>query len=61
MSFVIGPGVAQAIADAKDDARSDEEYHGVDGQGQAQYSLTQGRDAMYRWTPQDGVKRCPFE
>ena len=29
--------------------------------GGALYSLTQGRDAIYRWTPQEGVRRIPFE
>lgn len=60
MPYTIGPGVAQAMKDAGDEPRSNEEYHNAPGSGEVLYSLTQGRDAMYRWTPSDGVKRLPF-
>jgi hypothetical protein len=57
--YIIGPGVAQAIADAGDEARSDEQYvilvpgHRI--------SVTFGRDAQYYWLEEDNaVKRQPF-
>ncbi len=59
-TYVIGQGVKDAMAAASDEPRSDEEYHGGTAAGGAQYSITQGRDAQYRWTPEDGVKRSPF-
>lgn len=59
-SFVIGPGVVAAIQAANDEARSPEQYY-HDEAGNVLYSITQGRDAEYRWTPEDGVKRLPFE
>lgn len=59
--YAIGQGVKDAMTAARDEPRSDEEYHGTADDGGAQYSLTQGRDAQYRWTPADGVKRSPFE
>lgn len=59
-TYVIGPGVKQAMQANGDEPRSDEEYHGGTSGGGAQYSVTQGRDAVYRWTPQDGVKTVPF-
>ena len=55
MPFTIGPGVLAAMAAANDVARSDEKYH-HSTQGDVLYGETQGRDAIYRWTPQDGVK-----
>lgn len=59
-AYVIGPGVKEAMAQRGDEPRSDEEYHGQHADGSPQYSLTQGRDAQYRWTPADGVKIAPF-
>lgn len=59
-TFAIGQGVKDAMAEHGDEPRSDEQYGGDDGSGHALYSLTHGRDAMYRWTPQDGVRRLPF-
>ena len=58
--FTIGPGVLQALQAADDEPRSDEACY-YEATGQLAYSLTQGRDAIYRWTPQDGVKRLPFD
>jgi hypothetical protein len=55
MSFTIGQGVLDAMGLANDEPRSDEEYH-HSGDGNVLYSETQGRDAIYRWTPEDGVK-----
>jgi hypothetical protein len=58
-SFVVGPGVAQAIADNDDEARSDERYIVLDAGHQI--SLTFARDATYFWYEEDGaVKRQPF-
>ena len=60
MDFTIGPGVAQAMDDAGDEARSDEMYIvNVDGQ---KVSQTFGRDAVYYWMEADNkVNRVPFE
>lgn len=57
--FSIGPGVAQAIADNGDEARSDEQYVVLtDGQ---KISQTFARDAIYYWLEADNsVKRSPF-
>jgi hypothetical protein len=57
--YVIGPGVAQAIADAGDEARSDEQY--VILTPGHRISVTFGRDAQYYWLEEDNaVKRQPF-
>lgn len=57
--FSIGPGVAQAIADNGDEARSDERYLILD-EGK-KISLTFGRDATYFYYEEDGrVNRSPF-
>lgn len=57
--YVIGPGVAQAIADAEDEARSDEQYVIlVPGD---KISQTFARDAVYYWIEKDNsVRRSPF-
>lgn len=57
--FVVGPGVAQAIADNGDEARSDEQFIIlVDGE---KVSQTFARDAIYYWLERDNsVKRSPF-
>jgi hypothetical protein len=57
--FNIGPGVAQAIADNDDEARSDEQYIILaDGD---KISQTFARDAIYYWLERDNsVKRSPF-
>ena len=55
----IGPGVAQAIADNGDEARSDERYIIMD-EGH-RISLTFARDAQYFWYEEDNaVSRVPF-
>jgi hypothetical protein len=57
--YVIGPGVAQAIADAGDEARSDEQYVVLE-EGH-KISQTFGRDAVYYWLQEDNaVSRVPF-
>ena len=57
--YNIGPGVAQAIADNGDEARSDERY-GIMEEGD-KVSLTLGRDAQYWYYERDNaVKRLPF-
>lgn len=55
----IGPGVAQAIADAGDEARSDEQY--VILEEGHKVSQTFARDAIYYWLEEDNaVRRAPF-
>jgi len=57
--FNIGPGVAQAIADNGDEARSDERFIILDEGNKV--SLTFARDAEYLWyESENAVKRCPF-
>jgi len=57
--FVVGPGVAQAIADNNDEARSDEQFK-ILTEGD-KISETFGRDAVYYWYQRDNlVKRSPF-
>lgn len=58
MTYNIGPGVKQAIADASDEARSDESFDNpVKG-----VSTTVGRDAVYYYIQEDNrVNRLPFE
>jgi len=57
--FAVGPGVAQAIADNGDEARSDERFIVLD-EGH-KISLTLARDAQYFYYQQENaVKRCPF-
>jgi hypothetical protein len=59
VSFLIGPGVQQAMADNNDEARSDERYIILD-EGH-RISLTFGRDATYYWFEEDNrVNRAPF-
>jgi hypothetical protein len=57
--YVIGPGVAQAIADASDEARSDEQFIiNVEG---SKVSQTFARDGIYYWLEADNVvNRTPF-
>jgi hypothetical protein len=58
-TYVVGPGVAQAIADAQDEARSDEQYIVLE-EG-SKISQTFGRDAVYYWLQEDNaVRRVPF-
>lgn len=59
MSFSVGPGVAQAMADNGDEPRSDELYIVFD-EGH-KISVTYGRDATYTYYQEDGrVNRTPF-
>ena len=57
--YIIGPGVAQAIAENNDEARSDEQYAIlIPGE---KISQTFARDAIYWWYERDNaVKRQPF-
>jgi hypothetical protein len=58
-TYVVGPGVAQAIAEAGDEPRSDEQYVVlVPGH---KISQTFGRDAVYYWLEEDNAtRRVPF-
>ena len=57
--YVIGPGVAQAIADAGDEARSDEMYLILE-EGH-KVSQTICRDSIMYWIEEDNaVRRTPF-
>jgi hypothetical protein len=57
--YVIGPGVQQAIADAGDEPRSDEQY--VILEEGHKVSQTFARDAIYYWLQEDNaVRRAPF-
>jgi hypothetical protein len=57
--YNIGPGVAQAITDNQDEARSDERYVIMD-EGH-RISLTLARDAQYWYYEEDNaVNRVPF-
>lgn len=59
--YDIGPGVKQAMKDNGDEPRSHEQFVNDHITGMLLFSETQGRDAVYRYTPQDGVKRLPFD
>lgn len=57
--YSIGPGVAQAIADNEDEARSDEQF--IILEPGSKISQTFARDAIYYWMEADNAtKRCPF-
>lgn len=57
--FVVGPGVAQAIADNGAEVRSDERFIILD-EGK-KVSLTFATDGTYFWYEEDNrVNRCPF-
>lgn len=57
--YSIGPGVVQAIEDAGDEPRSDEQY--VILEPGHQISQTFGRDAIYWYYEEDNaVRRVPF-
>jgi hypothetical protein len=57
--FVVGPGVAQAIAESGDEARSDEQFVIVEPGHKV--SQTFGRDAIYYWLEEDNAtRRVPF-
>jgi len=53
--YVIGPGVAQAILDAGDEPRSDEQYVILDPGHKV--SQTFGRDGIYWWYEEDNATR----
>lgn len=57
--FVVGEGVAQAIADNQDEARSDEQF--VILREGDKVSQTFARDAIYYYYERDNaVRRLPF-
>lgn len=57
--YVIGPGIAEAIAANEDEARSDEHYL-ILAPGE-KISQVFARDALYFWYESENtVKRCPF-
>jgi hypothetical protein len=57
--FVIGPGVAAAIAENQDEARSDEQFI-ILREGD-KVSQTIARHAIYYWLERDNVvERSPF-
>ena len=59
MAYVIGPGVAQAIADAGDEPRSDEQF--IILEPGHKVSQTIGRDALYYYVEEDNrTNRLPF-
>lgn len=59
MTFSTGPGVAQAIAEAGDEPRSDEQYVILDDGHKI--SQTYGRDAIYWYYEEDNaIRRVPF-
>ena len=59
MDFSVGPGVQQAMVDAGDEPRSDEQFVILrDGD---KISQTFGRDRIYYWMERDNlVKTSPF-
>ena len=60
MDYNIGIGVKNSIAEAGDEARSDEVY-GNQPQGH-KVSVTYGRDAIYYYYQEDNrVNRLPFD
>ena len=57
--YSIGPGVQQAMVDAGDEPRSDEQFI-ILREGH-QVSQTFGRDAVYYWAQEDNAtRRVPF-
>jgi len=57
--YVIGPGVAQAIADNGDEPRSDEQFIILEPGDKV--SQTFARDGVYWWYERDNaVRRVPF-
>lgn len=57
--FILGPGIAAAIAENNDEARSDEQY--VIMREGDRVSVCYARDALYYWYESENtVKRCPF-
>lgn len=59
MDYVIGPGVAQAIAESGDEPRSDEQF--VILEPGHKISQTFGRDGIYWYYEEDNrTQRLPF-
>jgi len=59
VTYNIGPGVQQAMADAGDEPRSDEQF--VILEPGHKISQTFGRDAVYYYIEEDNAtRRCPF-
>lgn len=59
MIYMIGPGVAQAIADSGDEPRSDEQF--IILEPGHKVSQTFGRDAVYYYYEEDNrTTRLPF-
>ena len=59
IEFNVGPGIAQAIADNNDEARSDEQY--IILTPDHQVSQVIARDAIYYYIQEDNaVRRTPF-
>jgi hypothetical protein len=59
MSFSVGPGVADALAQNGDEARSDERFIVLE-EGH-KISLTFGKTGQYFYYQEDNtVQRCPF-
>lgn len=57
--YNVGPGVSQAMADAGDEPRSDEQFV-ILTEGH-KVSQTFGRDALYYWLEEDNAtRRSPF-
>ena len=57
--YAVGPGVAQAMIDAGDEPRSDEQFV-ILTEGH-KISQTYGRDAIYYWYQEDNrTQRSPF-
>lgn len=54
--FVVGPGIQQAIADAGDEARSNEMYIVNEPDGQ-KVSQTVCRDSIFYWIQEDNAVR----
>ena len=59
-NLVVGSGVLDAMNRANDVPRGSERYEFDPETGEVLYSITQGRDAIYTWSPSDGVKRLPL-
>ena len=53
--YVIGPGVAQSIADHQDEPRSDEQF--IILEPGEKVSQTIARDAIYYWLERDNATR----
>src|SRR5215471_10808011 len=59
-NFTVGTGVMDAMAARGDQPRGNEMYEADVESGETLYSMTLGAKALYRWTPDDGVKVAAF-